>query len=176
MITTDTSSDPEGQEFRTWLRALSEVLDTDLESARASRDAVAFLWAAFVENGAMPPSYFAPLLGAHRQAHARRAVTALLRQVHAETGRRLDVPVRYSPPTVRQPEGAVRVGPESVQGIDPSDIHAEVAEGLQCLLADRDRLVWPLCPDHRVGLHATRAVSGAVWVCSVSDHTVRRIV
>ncbi|MFF0058193.1 hypothetical protein ACFYRI_27790 [Streptomyces microflavus] len=30
-----------------------------------------------MENGVMPPSYFAPLLGAHRQAHARRAVTAV---------------------------------------------------------------------------------------------------
>jgi len=175
-MTTGTPPDPGGQEFRTWLRTLSEVLDTDLEDALASQDALAFLWAAFVENGAMPPSYFAPLLGAHRQAHAQQAVTALLTQVHAETGRRPDVPVRYSPPTECEPEGAVCVGPEDVQGIDPSDIHAEAAEGLQCLLADRGRLVWPLCPDHRVGLHATRAVSGAVWVCSMGHHTVRRIV
>ncbi|KAB2592720.1 hypothetical protein [Streptomyces arboris] len=162
--------------FRMWLRTLAEGLTIDPEGALASQDALAFLWSAFAENGAMPPAYFAPLLGAHRQAHAQQAVTALLTQVHAETGRRLDVPVRYSPPTAREPEGAVRVGPEVVQGIDPSDIHAEAAEGVQCLLADRDRLVWPLCPDHRVGLHATRAVSGAVWVCSVDDHTVRRIV
>ncbi|MEV7845993.1 hypothetical protein [Streptomyces cyaneofuscatus] len=162
--------------FRMWLRTLAEGLTTDPEGALASQDALAFLWSAFAENGAMPPAYFAPLLGAHRQAHAQEAVTAMLQQVHAETGRRLDVPVRHSAPTEREPEGDVRVGPEVVQGIDPSDIHAEAAEGLQCLLADRDRLVWPLCPNHRVGLHATRAASGAVWVCWVSDHTVRRIV
>lgn len=167
--------DPADQAFRTWLRTLAEGLTIDPEGALASQDALAFLWSAFAENGAMPPAYFAPLLGAHRQAHAQQAVTALLTQVHAETGRRPDVPVLYSPPTECEPEGAVRVGHEPVQGIDPSDIHVEAAEGLQCLLADRSRLVWPLCPDHRVGLHATRAVSGAVWVCSMGDHTVRRI-
>ncbi|MEU0380072.1 hypothetical protein ABZ093_22580 [Streptomyces cyaneofuscatus] len=175
-MSTDTPSGREDEAFRAWLRTLSEVLDTDLEDSLASQAARAFLWAVFGENGAMPPSYFAPLLGPHRQAHAQQAVTALLTQVHAETGRRPDVPVRYSPPTECEPEGAVRVGHETVQGIDPSDIHVEAAEGLQCLLADRSRLVWPLCPDHRVGLHARRAVSGAVWVCSMGDHTVRRII
>ncbi|MFI5727293.1 hypothetical protein [Streptomyces cyaneofuscatus] len=175
-MSTDTPSGREDEAFRAWLRTLAEGLTTDPEDALDSQGALTFLWSAFVENGAMPPVYFAPLLGAHRQTHAQQAVTALLQQFHTETGRRPDVPVRYSPPTECEPEGAVCVGPEPVQGIDPSHIHAEAAEGLQCLLADRSRLVWPLCPDHRVGLHATRAVSGAVWVCSMGDHTVRRIV
>lgn len=175
-MSTDTPSGREDEAFRAWLRTLAEGLTTDPEDALDSQGALAFLWAVFGENGAMPPSYFAPLLGAHRQAHAQRAVTVLLKEIHGETGRWVDVPVRCSPPTEREPEGVVRVGSEAVHGIDPSDIHAEAAEGLQCLLADRDRLIWPLCPDHSVGLHATRAVSGAVWVCSVDDHTVRRIV
>ncbi|MFF6905921.1 hypothetical protein ACFY9Q_08280 [Streptomyces sp. NPDC012389] len=170
------NADPEDPAFRTWLRTLSEALDTDPEDALASRAALTFLWSAFAENGAMPPSHFAPLLAAHRQAHAEQAVTALLTQVQAETGRRFEAPVRHSPPTERDPEGTVHVGPEPVQGIAPSDIHTEAAEGLQCLLADRDRLIWPLCPDHRVALHATSTASGAVWVCSVGGHTVRGIV
>ncbi|WP_433402831.1 hypothetical protein [Streptomyces sp. CA-146814] len=168
--------DPADQAFRTWLRTLAASLDTDPEDALASPDALAFLWSAFVENGAMPPSYFAPLLGGHRLAHAQQAVTAMLTQVHTETGRRLDVPVRQTPPTEREPEGTVHVGPEPVQGIGPAGIHAEAAEGFQCLLADRHRLIWPLCPDHHIGLHATRTASGAVWTCSAGDHTVRPVV
>ncbi|NEA17828.1 hypothetical protein [Streptomyces halstedii] len=175
-MTSDTPPNPQDETFRTWLRTLSEELDTDPESALASQDALAFLWSAFVDNGAMPPSYFVPLLSAHRQAHAQQAVTAMLKQVHAETGRRPDVPVRHSPPSEREPEGMVHIGPEPVQGIDPADIHTEAAEGLQCLLADRDRLIWPLCPDHHVGLHATRTASGAVWTCPAGDHTVQSIV
>ncbi|MEW1610638.1 MULTISPECIES: hypothetical protein [unclassified Streptomyces] len=172
----DIPPDLEDPAFRTWLRTLSEGLDTDPAGVRESQDALAFLWAVFVENGAMPPSYFAPLLGAHRQAHAQQAVTALLAEVHDETGRAYDVSVRYSPPGEREPEGVVRVGSEAVHGIDPSDIHTEAAEGVQCLLADRDRLVWPLCPVHHVGLHATRTASGSVWACSVNRHTVRPVV
>lgn len=80
-MTSDTPPDPQDETFRTWLRSLSEDLDTDPESALASQDALAFLWSAFVDNGAMPSSYVAPLLSAHRQAHAQQAVTAMLKQV-----------------------------------------------------------------------------------------------
>lgn len=175
-MTSDTPPDPQDEAFRTWLRTLSEELDTDPDSALASQDALVFLWSAFVDNGAMPSAYFAPLLSAHRLAHAQQAVTAMLKEVHADTGRRPDVPVRHSPPTEREPEGAVHVGPEPVQGINPAGIHTEAAEGLQCLFADRYHLVWPLCPDHHVGLHATCTASGAVWTCSAGNHSVRSIV
>ncbi|MGA5000727.1 hypothetical protein ACPCB7_22160 [Streptomyces arboris] len=127
-MTTVAAPDPEDQAFRIWLRILAERLTTDPEGALSSQGVLVFLWATFVENGAMPPLYFAALIGAHRQAHAQRTVTALLQQVHAETGRRLDVPVRYSPPTERDPEGVVRIGHDVVQGVDLGDIHAEAAE------------------------------------------------
>ncbi|MBT2376328.1 MULTISPECIES: hypothetical protein [unclassified Streptomyces] len=41
--------DPADRAFRTWLHTLAVRLDTDPEGALASRDALAFLWSAFVE-------------------------------------------------------------------------------------------------------------------------------
>ncbi|MEV7864165.1 hypothetical protein AB0O86_36720 [Streptomyces hirsutus] len=169
------SAAPDDGPFRSWLRALSEELGTELEDFLDSEEVLAFLRSAFTRNGSMPAPYFVPLLCAHRQALAQRTVDALITQVRRDTGRRVEVPVHYETPSVREPEGAVRVGHEPVHGIDPVDIRIESAEGVQCLLADRDRLVWPLCPDHRVGLHAARTPSGATWVCSVTRHAVASI-
>ncbi|MEU3658013.1 hypothetical protein AB0E67_35810 [Streptomyces sp. NPDC032161] len=161
--------------FRAWLRVLSDELDTDLADHLDSREVLDFLWATFTRNGAMPAARFAPLLNTHRRVIAERTVATLLTQVRQDTGRALDVPVFCEPPSRREPTGQLTVGHERVQGVDPIDISVETAEGVQCILADRDRLVWPLCPDHNIAPHPTRTPAGAAWLCSVTSHVVRSL-
>ncbi|MEV7594318.1 hypothetical protein AB0O42_29050 [Streptomyces sp. NPDC089922] len=161
--------------FTAWLRGLAEELDAELDAEPHSADVHEFLWTEFTRNGAMPAPYFAPLLVERRRALAQRAVEALLENVRRDTGRALTVEVTSEAPSLLEPAGHVSVGGETIQGIDPSDVFVETAEGLQCLLADRDRLIWPMCPEHRVGAHAMRTEAGAVWMCSVTSHEVAPI-
>ncbi|MFH8574629.1 hypothetical protein OHB11_02200 [Streptomyces zaomyceticus] len=171
---------PDDPAFRDWLRSLSEILDialdadigTVLETDLGAPDTLAFLRTAFARNGAMPTLYFAEFLGEHRRTHAERAVTALLGQVRRDTGRAFDIPVRYEWPAEREATGQVTVGHEPIHGIGAVGIAVEAAEGVQCHLADRDRLVWPLCPTHRTGTRATRTAAGAAWVCRAGAHVV----
>jgi hypothetical protein len=158
--------------FRTWLRALSDEIDAEFEAHLDAPEALDLLWTTFTHNGAMPAARFAPILGAHRREHAERTVTALLARVRRDTGRVLDVPVFSEPPSAREPAGCLTVGHERVRGVDPVDITLEAAEGVQCFLADRDRLVWPLCPDHHTAPHPARTPAGASWVCYVTSHPV----
>ncbi|WP_435972473.1 hypothetical protein [Streptomyces sp. Qhu_M48] len=163
--------------FRAWLRTLADDLDLDLDRVDNSGapGRLAFFRDTFSYNGAVPAPYFVPLLAEHRRIHAERVVTALLVGVYGDTGRTLDVPVHYEWPGEQEPAGRLTVGHETVHGIDPADIALEAAEGVQCLLADRDRLVWPLCPDHRVGVHATPTPTGPAWVCAAGAHVVDRL-
>ncbi|MFJ7271935.1 hypothetical protein ACIQV3_35760 [Streptomyces sp. NPDC099050] len=151
------------------------ALDVELEAEPHSADVREFLWTEFTRNGAMSAPYFAPLLVERRRALAQRAVEALLEDVRRDTGHVLTVGVTSEAPSSLEPAGHVSVGDETIQGIDPSDIFVETAEGLQCLLVDRDRLIWPMCPEHRVGAHAMRTEAGAVWMCSVTSHEVAPI-
>ncbi|MBQ0830226.1 hypothetical protein [Streptomyces tagetis] len=165
-----TADDPA---FRAWLQVLSDELDTDIAGRLGSPEVFAFLRTTFARNGAMPAAHFAPLLSTHRRVLAERTVTALLEQVRQDTGRVFVVPVFCEPPHGREPTGLLTIGNERVRGVDPIDISVETAEGVQCLLADRDRLLWPLCPDHGTAPHTTRTPAGATWLCSVTSHVVR---
>ncbi|MFE6709560.1 hypothetical protein [Streptomyces sp. NPDC057695] len=181
---------PDDPAFLAWLRMLSHDLDLDLglgpgpdvgrdfdpaldiEAEGGSPGGLAFLRAAFADNGAVPAPFFAPLVDEHRRIHAERVVAGLLARARRDTGRALDVPVRHEWSDVPDGIGRVFVGHEIVGGLDPVDIAVSAAEGVQCHLAERERLVWPLCPDHRTGPHAARTPEGAAWVCSVTGHVV----
>ncbi|MGW1929708.1 hypothetical protein [Streptomyces sp. NPDC001919] len=158
--------------FLAWLRSLSHALDLDAEAELGSPGGRAFLRTGFAENGAVPAALFAPLVDEHRRIHAERVVAALLARARRDTGRPLDVPVRHEWSDAPGGIGRVSVGHETVGGLDPVDIAVSAAEGVQCHLADRELLVWPLCPDHRTGPHAARTPEGAAWVCSVTGHVV----
>ncbi|WP_405010885.1 hypothetical protein [Kitasatospora sp. NBC_01539] len=41
-----------------------------------------------------------------------------------------------------------------------------VAGHVQESVMERDRAVWPLCPDHRLGLHAVQRDGAALWWCA----------
>ncbi|GJF27918.1 hypothetical protein KNE206_06180 [Kitasatospora sp. NE20-6] len=43
---------------------------------------------------------------------------------------------------------------------------AAVAAHVQESVTERDRTVWPLCPDHRLGLHAVQRDGAALWWCA----------
>jgi hypothetical protein len=61
-------------------------------------------------------------------------------------------------------------------GDDPTDSLVAIAEEVQDEVADRFRLVWPVCPEHRLGTHPVKAESAAWWRCGASGgHVVARI-
>ena len=57
--------------------------------------------------------------------------------------------------------------PASV-GDDPTDSLVAIAAEVQDEVADRFWLVWPECPEHRLGTHPVKADSTAWWRCCAS--------
>ncbi|MFB7513314.1 hypothetical protein [Streptomyces sp. NPDC056144] len=168
--------------FRSWLRRVAVLLGEEWNPDPGHRPALpagtaAFLAEVFTRNGAVPDDHLVALLAEHRKEVALAVVGALLDQVRRDTGQVLRVPVTYDPPEEwGDPLGRLAVGDEAVWGIHPADLAVGAAEGVQCLLADRDRVLWPVCPDHRVVPHPARDPSGApAWVCSVTQHVVGSI-
>jgi hypothetical protein len=53
---------------------------------------------------------------------------------------------------------------------------AAVADAVQEAIAELDWVVWPLCPNHGVGLHAAEFGDRAHWHCGIADgHVVSAI-
>ncbi len=50
-----------------------------------------------------------------------------------------------------------------------------IADAVQSLIASRDRVMWPVCQQHRVGQHPELRDGIAVWVCRAGNHVVDRI-
>ncbi|MEU5220449.1 hypothetical protein AB0G79_30200 [Streptomyces sp. NPDC020807] len=168
--------------FRSWLRRVAVLLGEDWNPDPGHRPSLPdgtadFLTGVFIRNGAVPEDHLVPLLAEHRKEVALGVVDALLAQVRRDTGRALRVAVTYDPPGEwGEPLGRLTVGHEAVWGVHPVDLAVGAAEGVQCLLADRDRVLWPVCPDHRVVPHPARDPSGAaVWICAVTRHVTGSI-
>jgi len=156
--------------FAQWLERMGSELD--VRSADGSAD---WIRRVYREHGELPAERFGWLAFDHRC----RAVTEALRRVAADaresTHHDLEILPEFTNPSPGFPAGAVAVEGAAIQSFDGPQVWAEVADAVQSYLADRHRTVWPLCPSHRVGLHALAHDGGAAWWCKVGDHPGGRI-
>ncbi|MES9506919.1 hypothetical protein ABWJ92_10985 [Streptomyces sp. NPDC000609] len=76
------------------------------------------------------------------------------------------------------PVGVVRIKSAEVSTPDWVEVLGAVAEGVQEFMMSHHRVVWPICGDHSLGLHAGYFHETAVWKCTggtAEGHVVRVI-
>lgn len=67
-------------------------------------------------------------------------------------------------------------GIDPANGADPVSALVAVADDAQDALMEELRAAWPVCPVHRLGVHARRHDEAAVWWCAGDDgHPVAAI-
>jgi hypothetical protein len=71
-------------------------------------------------------------------------------------------------------EGHTR-GATTADPMDEQEIIQEIADDIQEDLCESHLEVWPICPSHRVGLHAKALHETTVWWCQLGVHRVATI-
>ncbi|MFE7191372.1 hypothetical protein [Kitasatospora sp. NPDC057541] len=127
------------------------------------------------EHGELPAERFGWLAFDHKCRTVTQALRQVVADVRESTHHDLDILPEFTNPSPGFPAGDVAVAGMAIQSFDGPRVWAEVADAVQSYLADRYRTVWPLCPRHRVGLHAVTHDGGAIWWCNVGEHPGDRI-
>ncbi|MFJ8041623.1 hypothetical protein ACIRBX_14100 [Kitasatospora sp. NPDC096147] len=156
--------------FTAWLAVLAEESELQLDPAGLSPDALAWLRDVRDGHGEVPPPYLAELVLARRTAVAAAALARLRPVVERETGLPLDLWLEVEQASEYDPIGSARLFGEHVRSPELEDARVTVAEAVQTYLASRHRVVWPVCPDHRTGLHADLTDGRAAWHCRPGGH------
>ncbi|MFI7388473.1 hypothetical protein [Streptomyces sp. NPDC049813] len=156
--------------FLAWARDLCEDLWLTLGEIDASNDFLTFLWRTFATNGEAPASRIAPLIQQRRIELARHYMRYFIAQAGNDTGLAVKEVMSFSEPDALDPTGLTQVGNLSIQGVHRADITRETAEAVQDYLMARYRTLWPQCPAHHRGLHATLTDGIPQWTCSSGNH------
>ncbi|HEV2638581.1 MAG TPA: hypothetical protein VGX23_25770 [Actinocrinis sp.] len=135
-------------------------------------DVVCWLTSVFAENGSLPGPDLGRILFDRRLAVARTALARLIDAFERESGVRTEMPIQYERPSTYDLSGFVKADSTYVFGISELDILLAVAEDFHDVFQDVNRRVWPLCPDHRCGVHPERVDDRVGWRCRVGDHVL----
>ncbi|MFB7456178.1 hypothetical protein [Streptomyces sp. NPDC056188] len=162
---------PGTEAFNDWCT----YLDNELTIPVNPPETRAWLWDLFTGNGSMPADMIAPLILDRRLELTNQAVDYFLNA--ADIDLKAPTPLTLIPhilhPEPLEPAGQVNVYTTEILSLDPLGIFQETAGATQDYLARRHHIVWPLCPDHRIGTHPEPTTEGVAWTCTVGPHTVR---
>ncbi|MEU6156092.1 hypothetical protein ABZ816_39550 [Actinosynnema sp. NPDC047251] len=118
----------------------------------------------FDRHGSAPAWYVEELAAQRRQELVAELVPLVLDQAEAALGHRPEMPAEDN-----------TVGHDQVWAVAREPALVSIADAVQSLIASRDSVVWPVCPQHRVGQHPELRDGIAVWVCQAGGHLVDRI-
>lgn len=118
----------------------------------------------FDSHGSAPAWYVEELAAQRQRELVAELVPVVLDQAEAALGHRPEMRVDGN-----------TVGHDQVWAVTRALALVWIADAAQSLIASRDRVVWPVCPQHRVGQHPELRDGIAVWVCRTGDHVVDRI-
>jgi hypothetical protein len=71
--------------------------------------------------------------------------------------------------------GSAQEPPEGISTADPAEALVAVADAVFDLLADDERAVPIICPQHGFGLHPRVEAGRATWWCIPGDHVAAEI-
>lgn len=160
----------EADPFGSWLATLADEPELGLDPSRLSPEVLAWLREVRDRHGEVPPPYL-PELMLERRAEVAGAALAVLR---AAAERDLALPVDLQPEVEAEsgydPIGSVGLFGEQVRALGPEEAKVTVAEAVQTFVAHVHLTVWPVCPDHRTGLHPELTGGQALWRCRAGGH------
>ncbi|MEU1804285.1 hypothetical protein [Streptomyces sp. NPDC019937] len=154
------------RDFITWL----ERIEKDLHISAQDLKSASWVREVFTTHGELPSARFAHLAFEHRANLTADAVASVTTAARLDTGRDVSLAPYLVPPDEHLPGGSIGVAESDVHACDPVGILVEVADAVQTFVADTYGVVWPVCPDHRSGVHPTRHGSDAVWWCNTGRH------
>ncbi|MGW2396635.1 hypothetical protein ACWCYY_08805 [Kitasatospora sp. NPDC001664] len=164
---TTSGNDP----FHTWLAVLAGEPELDLDPARLSDDALAWLRAVRDAHGEVAPPYLPELMLERRAALAETALAALRAAAERDLGLRLDgLRPEVEAECDFDPIGSVGLFGEQVRALGLEEAKVTVADAVQTFVAHVHLRVWPVCRDHGAGLHPGLTDRRAVWCCRVGGH------
>ncbi|MER7108160.1 hypothetical protein [Streptomyces sp. NPDC000229] len=150
-------------------------MEYELGSAMPNKQSIDWIRRVYRENGELPSSRLA-LMALHRKLDLTcQAFEELADVARRDTGHGIPLHPDASEPSPDFPGGMVTVAESGIQSFDRNGVYAEVADAIQTYLADRYRVLWPLCPLHGTGLHAVVHEGHAVWWCNTGDHEGRAL-
>jgi hypothetical protein len=122
----------------------------------------------------MTTEYLAPHVMERRTRLAEAAVAALQRDILAAGHPRPDIIIDAMDPEPCFEMGIITVEGSQIQSVDAQGALAEAADGVQTYMATPGWIVWPVCPDHGLGVHPCITSGEAEWLCS-AGHVLRPI-
>ncbi|MFD9874587.1 hypothetical protein [[Kitasatospora] papulosa] len=134
------------------------------------------------EVGEISEEVFCELWTARTFSMARAAFQVIKKSVEGEIGKKVTGEEYCYIDYVRDPDigpvGVVRIKSVEVSTPDWEEILGTMAEGVQEFVMSHYRIVWPVCENHRKGLHVGYFRGISVWRCRegrAGGHVVRAI-
>ena len=163
--------------FEEWVRAISHNPTAPSNDPGVVSEAWRrWLRSVFDTEGPVPKDVVTRGAVDHQLALANDAANSVLADLHRTTDARPVVEVVWMDSSIRITIDGGFTGP-SMWAVEQPEVLAEVADYFQEQL-DQDPIIgsiWPVCPDHDVGLHAEVRGGKAVWWCRLGRHTVATI-
>ncbi|BAJ27003.1 MULTISPECIES: hypothetical protein [Kitasatospora] len=162
--------EPRQAAFADWLETVRHDPDTGSCLTPLSESGRRWLANVFDAHGEVPPAYLLDLLFERRGALARTALDLLRDAAERDLGIAPDLRVRADAHSDYEPSGEVEVHGEQIRAVGLPEALAAVAGAVQSFLAEAHRVVWPVCPEHRTGVHPALTAGTAVWHCTTGAH------
>ncbi|WP_127552557.1 hypothetical protein [Actinoplanes sp. OR16] len=164
--------------FQQWIAELAGGEPFDWDADGDDPEFLDWITEVYAGNGAMPMELVNPLVFARRVELAQRALQRIAARAEVDLGPLPGLTVVTTPPDALEPTGVVRVGGygQRITGLTFAEVALTVADNVQeWVTHDRSR-IWPVCPEHRRGLHPQSADGVPSWVCREVPHVVSPII
>jgi hypothetical protein len=166
---------PEESDFRQWLRDIRSAIDVDFGALLQDDESLEWYREIYGKHGSISAGSLSALIEEARREALNAALREVLHEVKEKRGEELafSIEERSDNPLGCRP-GFYLLGTQLYSVTEPDGI-AEIGEIIQDEIIDRDQEVWPVCPDHTVGLHAKVVDGRAVWWCNPGSHSLGEI-
>ncbi|MFF9839228.1 hypothetical protein [Streptomyces sp. NPDC013740] len=147
-----------------------------------SEEVLTWMAELYGERGAIPEAEFCDSWTARTFSMARSAFETVSKSVNQDIGKATTGDDFTYLTYVRDPEmgpiGVVHIKSAEVSTPDPADVLCAMAEGVQEFVMTHYLVTWPVCGEHRRGLHVDYVHETPVWTCTggtKDGHVVRAI-
>ncbi|BFV61111.1 hypothetical protein KCMC57_up62150 [Kitasatospora sp. CMC57] len=159
--------------FNQWLAETLPDPEIDKDPAWLSPQEKQWFEEIFDGNGQLPAHRLAEVIFSRRIQLAYAALDLL--KAHAAGDLTTDLgelKVFSNRDSEYEPTGEVEIHGEQVRTLIPDAAMVTVAAAVQAFVADTIRRVWPVCGEHRYGLHPILTPTGARWHCRPGSHAI----
>jgi hypothetical protein len=158
--------------FRRWLNAGDLAIDIDIECLMQNEEALEWYREIFRQYGPIPAARLRKLIEQTRESVLPSALAIFLQEIRRKRGEELSFIIEKAQRNRFDSRNGFYLIGRELYSLTIQDGVAEIGEIIQDELIDRDQEVWPVCPEHTVGLHPSVVDGRAVWWCMPGNHSL----